>query len=203
MFRLLSSSKFVFFIVIVLILLVFYFSFLSRNAEPDSNHSHLNTETVQPVIDLETILATNDVEQALLESAIADSAQGLVNWQDRILDVAFEAGVQEKDVAHLQGQQGIEYLLFRGQRLLFDREVQQAYRSGESAQRVFSRFPQASDLFAQTEQLFAQRDQIIDSIAVTLQQSSKNSSEGELTIQQAKRAALQIWRERNGIELNG
>lgn len=199
-----KSHLVVLFIISILISLFVYFSILSQSAEQSSQTTVV--EISEPSIGLETILTVDDVEQALL-SAAQDSDFNLIQtWQSQILLVAKEAGYQEQDIDFLIGQQGAEYLMFRGVRLLFQRDVKQAYRRGESLEGLFRQYPQASDLFEQTEELFFQRDQILQSIAQTLFDADQAQDQAEtemvapISMEQAQRAAMQIWRERNAVD---
>lgn len=198
-----SAHKIIVVIVAVFLCLIVYFSFLSQSANDVGYEDTTKVSQVQPVIGLETILTVSDVQQALMEAASSGNEAQIEKWQSQILLVAKEAGYAAEELDFLAGAQGVEYLRFRGVRLLFQRDVKQAYRSGEGLGDLFRRYPEAEDWFQQTEQLFVQRDQIIQSIAQTLIDSSQSLSQpqtqqGALSVEEAQRAALQIWRERNG-----
>lgn len=188
---------FVLFIAVCLISLFGYLSLLSQSAEDASQPAII--QSIEPTIGLETILTVPDVERVLMNSAENNDFNQLEEWQSQIIVVAKEAGYRDQDLEFLTGQNGLDYLKFRGVRLLFQRDVKQAYRRGENLDVIFKQYPQASDLFEQTEQLFIQRDDIIQSLAQTLIDASISQPEGGLSMDEAQRAAMQIWRERNDV----
>jgi hypothetical protein len=184
-----------------LIGLIVYFSFLSQSGSDRGEETRFELDQVQPVVALETILTVTDVKQALMEFARTGDNQLIVKWQSQILLVAREAGYPDEELDFLMGHKGIDYLRFRGNRLLFQQAVNKAYRQGDGINNLFRRYPESADLFDQTEQLFIQRDNIIQSIAQTLVTSSHSGSSTHspnvLSSEEAYEAAVRIWRDRN------
>ena len=195
------TQKIVVVIGFCLIGLIVYFSFLSQSGSNRVEETRFESDQVQPVIALETILTVTDVKQALMEFARTGDNQLIVKWQSQILLVAREAGYPDEELDFLIGHKGINYLRFRGNRLLFQQAVNKAYRQGNGINNLFRRYPEAADLFDQTDQLFIQRDNIIQSIAQALIASSHEGSSTDspnvLSSEAAYKAAVRIWRDRN------
>lgn len=160
------------------------------------NAPDIENEIAGPLLSVETLLTASDVKKGLRIAASNDDKSSLEEWQRTIIDAAIVAGHKRDDLAYLDGERGIDYLRFRGNRFAFNHQVNAAYYNGDPVQPLLEKYPEAMDLHEHASALFDKRDQLINELATALQKDASYA----LNADEAKRKAIRLWQQQTSVQ---
>ncbi|MCC2615885.1 hypothetical protein LJ739_06500 [Aestuariibacter halophilus] len=116
------------------------------------------------------ILDNPEFEQRMLAAVMQQDTQAISALQDKALEIARAAGLDQTQIDLLSGEQGREFMQFRARRQHFLAAFEERYYNLQDLGSLAEQFPEAADLIARAEQLIEQRDNDIRHIAETLAQ---------------------------------
>lgn len=110
------------------------------------------------VIGVRDILDNPEFEQGFLAAVKADDQVEMRKLQAKAIEIGQVAGFSGQQMARLQGDNALRFMVFRARRQWFYQEFESHFLQLKPIAPLKKRFPEAQSLFAEADRLIARRD---------------------------------------------